>query len=202
MTGDPTAYGDDDAQDIYEALLDAIGDDDYTGTGTITITGKIEWQGDVHRGRGGQRTVNIGGVALGPIVSAVNAARDAQAAVSKAHGLSSYKAKGPIAQVRGLMRTGRGRDAAAAAGLNVSPRTLKAWLAGTQKPSAANRQKIANAYGDVKYGPLRNATGAQRTAIKNVADKLSEGIKNSESSANGIDVRVFDVRNIDITEEG
>lgn len=200
MTGDPTEYGDDDAQDIYEALLDAMGDDIPGGTGTLTITGRIEWQGDFHRGNNGMRTVNLSGVELGPIVSAVDAAKAAQEAAGAARVLNSYRAKSPTAQARGLMRTARGRAAAERAGLSVSPRTLKAWLSGQRQPSKANREKIANAYNDARTAPVRNASDAARAAIKNVADSVSDAIKGS-TSANGIDVRIFDVRNIDVTPD-
>lgn len=60
--------------------------------------------------------------------------------------MASYKAKGWHAQISHLTGTQRGINAAAAAGLTVSRRTLLDWLSERTEPNAANRAKIAEAY--------------------------------------------------------
>jgi hypothetical protein len=59
----------------------------------------------------------------------------------------------PITQRRGLLarlhyltRTGHAREAARAAGLTVTDRTVKAWLDGRRSPSRKNLQAVETAY--------------------------------------------------------
>ncbi|MCG0068728.1 transcriptional regulator [Streptomyces tricolor] len=54
--------------------------------------------------------------------------------------------RGLAARLRYLTRSAAGHDAMRDAGLTVRPRTLKAWLAGTQRPNTANLAKIDAAY--------------------------------------------------------
>lgn len=58
----------------------------------------------------------------------------------------SFTAKGWHAQISKLTEARGGDNAARAAGLDVSHRTLLAWLAETQEPTPANRARIARAY--------------------------------------------------------
>lgn len=58
----------------------------------------------------------------------------------------SYTAVGWHAQISKLTSSPRGYEAAAAAGLSATARTLRAWLAQDVEPSASNRRKIADAY--------------------------------------------------------
>lgn len=58
----------------------------------------------------------------------------------------SYTAKGWHAQISKLTSSPRGYVAAAAAGLSVTARTLKAWLAEEAEPTPANQRKISEAY--------------------------------------------------------
>ncbi|MFD4542114.1 transcriptional regulator [Streptomyces bauhiniae] len=54
--------------------------------------------------------------------------------------------RGLKARLRYLTRSTAGHDVIQEAGITVTPRTLKAWLAGKQRPNKANRTKIDNAY--------------------------------------------------------
>lgn len=60
---------------------------------------------------------------------------------------SSYTAKGWHAQISKLTSSDRGYLAAEKAGLSVTARTLRGWLAEETEPNAENRRKIAEAYG-------------------------------------------------------
>jgi hypothetical protein len=59
---------------------------------------------------------------------------------------TSYTARGWHAQLRALTGTRVGREAASAAGLSPTRRTLLAWLTEARTPTAANRQRITDAY--------------------------------------------------------
>lgn len=59
---------------------------------------------------------------------------------------SSYTAKGWHAQISRLTATQAGYKAADRAGLDVTERTLRDWLAERREPSAANRALIEKAY--------------------------------------------------------
>ncbi|GGU97362.1 transcriptional regulator [Streptomyces bacillaris] len=58
--------------------------------------------------------------------------------------------RGLLARLRYLTTSPRTRKAAHAAGLTVTDRTLKAWLAGTRSPSKANLERIEQAYRTVR----------------------------------------------------
>ncbi|MGC0327558.1 hypothetical protein RKD23_000548 [Streptomyces sp. SAI-170] len=54
--------------------------------------------------------------------------------------------RGLLARLHYLTRTGHAREAARAAGLTVTDRTLKAWLDGRRNPSKKNLRTIETAY--------------------------------------------------------
>ncbi|MEU5163826.1 transcriptional regulator [Streptomyces sp. NPDC020875] len=58
--------------------------------------------------------------------------------------------RGWTARLNYLTKTEHARQAAKAAGLTVTDRTLKAWLEGKQKPSRASLEKIDRAYRAVR----------------------------------------------------
>ncbi|MFF9632192.1 transcriptional regulator [Streptomyces fradiae] len=58
--------------------------------------------------------------------------------------------RGLMARLHYLTRTPRARAAAHDAGLTVTDRTLKAWLAGTRRPTKRNLARIDNAYRAVR----------------------------------------------------
>lgn len=59
---------------------------------------------------------------------------------------ATYTAKGWHAQISRLTATKAGYEAANAVGLDVTERTLRAWLSETVAPNAGNRALIAKAY--------------------------------------------------------
>lgn len=64
--------------------------------------------------------------------------------------------RGLAARLRYLTNSQAGYHAMAEAGITVKPRTLKAWLKGTQRPNSANLAKI-----DVAYWVLRRRNVAR-----------------------------------------
>ncbi|MFJ3812592.1 hypothetical protein ACIPWE_40315 [Streptomyces sp. NPDC090073] len=58
----------------------------------------------------------------------------------------SYTAKGWHAQISKLTSSPRGYEAAEKAGISVTARTLKAWLAEDVEPNADNQRRIGQAY--------------------------------------------------------
>lgn len=64
--------------------------------------------------------------------------------------------KSPVTTPRGLaarlryLNSSAGREAMARAGITARPRTINAWHAGTQRPRPANRQRIDDAYWDLR----------------------------------------------------
>ncbi|MGW2964950.1 transcriptional regulator [Streptomyces sp. NPDC001220] len=58
--------------------------------------------------------------------------------------------RGLLARLHYLTRSDRARTAAAAAGLTATPRTIRAWLAGTRQPSRASLAAIEQAYRAVR----------------------------------------------------
>ncbi|MFF7474261.1 transcriptional regulator [Streptomyces sp. NPDC008092] len=104
--------------------------------------------------------------------------RGSEAAARVLDSLAGYiatpvtSARGLSARLRYLTRSAAGRDAMRAAGVTVTPRTLKAWLAGKQRPNKANLAKIDAAYRTLRrhnvarylLGRL-NANGGTRVEI-------------------------------------
>lgn len=58
--------------------------------------------------------------------------------------------RGLLARLHYLTRTEHARTAARAAGLTVTDRTLRAWLAGTRLPSRKNLERVEQAYRTVR----------------------------------------------------
>lgn len=59
--------------------------------------------------------------------------------------------RGFLARVRYLTRSGRQKESARRAGLDVTPRTIKSWLAGKSKPSKKNLEAVDKAYREVRH---------------------------------------------------
>lgn len=194
MTGEATEYDADDAQDIYQALLDGM-DAAPAGADTMTVTGKIEWSGEFHRRNGGNRTVNLKVNDMPAIIAAVKAATAADKAVSEARPVASLKAKGWHAQLSALTASARGYGAAAGAGLSASPRTLAAWLSEDRAPTKANQEKIAQAYESIRNAPISKAHSDARSAKMDVARAVSDALR----SSTGVEVRLFNITNIDLS---
>jgi len=144
VSGDSEDYDDSDIDGLIDALLAAYNDYDQrkghnrATPGHIDVKAQIEWANEF-QGPNGVRAVNLGnGVSLD------------LAPVREALRLKSYKAKGWEAQLRQLNAVKRGTQAKQAAGLHPSRETLRRWEKGTQKPSKANRERIAQAYGNLQ----------------------------------------------------
>lgn len=58
--------------------------------------------------------------------------------------------RGLLARLHYLTRSDRARAAARAAGLIATPRTIRAWVAGTRSPSKKNLERIEQAYRTVR----------------------------------------------------
>ncbi|MFJ6701140.1 transcriptional regulator [Streptomyces sp. NPDC091272] len=72
--------------------------------------------------------------------------------------------RGLMARLRYLNRSERSKAAAQAAGLNVTPRTMKAWMEGKRAPSKKNLERIENAYGSVRK---KNVARTMKTRLNN-----------------------------------
>jgi transcriptional regulator with XRE-family HTH domain len=157
MSDEGEDYDPGDIEDLLDVLLDAFGRYDQSKGHNratpkrIDVKGQVEWAGEF-QGPGGVRAVNLGrGVNLD------------LAPVREALKLKSYKAKGWQAQLRQLNTVKRGTSAKQAAGLNPSRETLRRWENGSQKPGKANRERIAQAYGNLQTPrtPAQKARVAQ-----------------------------------------
>jgi hypothetical protein len=190
-TGDGEPYTGADEAAICDAIEAAMGDDyDDEGHpaagGTPTsaeVTAEIEWAGHIDP-RKPVRTTRLDGLDLRATLKAAGKLRQAERRDTGP--LRSYKAKGWQAQLRELNAVKRGPEAKQAAGLNPSRETLRRWEKGTQKPSRANRRKIADAYDELR-NPNR---GKAAKARHQVAEELTKALK----SRYGVNVRLRDIR--------
>jgi hypothetical protein len=213
MSGEGEDYSDDEVNDLYDELADALegaagggggggggaagggapgaaGGPSEGGKGTarLIVTAKVEWAGEyANNGRDGERTVRLNPINIKPIRDALASARRLEELAARGP-LRSYNAKGWEAQLNQL-GTRRGGDALKDAGFHPSPRTLKRWEAGTQKPSKANRERIREAYDNVR-NPGRGVMQARR----DVADRLTDALRDEYGS----NVRFRDIRSIEI----
>jgi hypothetical protein len=206
-TGEGDEYTEPEIDELYEYLDDAF--DDYYGEGEegddvslegggggtpegLDVTAVTEWAGVVdHNGRRGERTTHLGSrgesVNLTPVIDAVRAAR-AEARRAASGPLKSYRAKGWHAQLRQIMNTKRGREAAREAGLIPSRETQRRWTRGDQAPSKANREKITAA-----YDAARNPHGTRAKQLRGeAAGKLTGALRDTY----GVNVRFRDIRDM------
>ncbi|GGN44956.1 transcriptional regulator [Streptomyces fuscichromogenes] len=104
--------------------------------------------------------------------------RGSEAAARVLDSLAGYIAspltspRGLSARLRYLTRSAAGHNAIRQAGITVTPRTLKAWLTGTQRPNKANLAKIDTAYRTLRRHNVArhllrrlNANGGTRVEI-------------------------------------
>jgi hypothetical protein len=151
----------------------------------IDVRAQIEWAGEIDaNGRGGVRTTRLDGLDLRAVTKAIRAAERAEVRAA-AGPLRSYRAKGWHAQLRQLMGTKRGQEAARAAGLAPSRETRRRWTRGEQAPSKANRAKIASAYEQARNpGPVESGR-----AHAKVAEELTKACRDRY----GVNVRFRDI---------
>jgi transcriptional regulator with XRE-family HTH domain len=192
-TGEPTEYDLRDEGEL-ESALDRAWQDYGDGTPSkMRVRAQVEWSGVVDRANGGVRTTKLDGLNLGRVKDAVDRARDANRRAGDAKPLASYRAKGWNPQLFALLGNPRGSAAADRAGLNVTPRTLKAWLSGEREPNKANRDRIAEAYGHARNWPVEQAREQAARANHDVAQALNNAIRERY----GAEVRLRDISRID-----
>lgn len=104
---------------------------------------------------------------------------------------STYTAKGWHAQISRLTATQAGYKAADRAGLNVTERTLKDWLAERREPSAANKALIDRAYTIAGAG---NWPDWENKTFK-IYGLVAQGDDVRERGANGIAPLIIDGTN-------
>jgi hypothetical protein len=183
-----------DAMEAQYQALDAIGD----GRATMRVTAQVEWAGTVqNNGRNGVRTTNLrldaGGAAR--IKRAVDRAR-----TSAAPG-SSYKARSSPAQLRELERTRKGRGILTELGFRPSRETRRRWSLPesnplSQRPGKANRDRIGQAYGQLRDTARPGTTGASRAARRAVADTVTSVLAEGEGMS-GFAIRLRDISHIE-----
>jgi transcriptional regulator with XRE-family HTH domain len=193
-TGNPTEYDVRDESELGSALDRAWQDYSGGGPSKMRVRAQVEWSGVTDRANGGVRTTKLDGLNLGPVKAAVDKAREAAKQAADAKPLASYRAKGWSPQLYALLGNARGSAAADRAGLNVTPRTLAAWLSGDREPNKANQAKIAEAYGHARQWPVETAQERARAANHEAAEALNAAIRERY----GAEVRLRDISRIDL----
>jgi hypothetical protein len=183
VSGDGEDYSDGDIEDLLDSLLIAFNNYDQrkghhrATPKRIDVKAQVEWAGEF-QGPGGIRSVNLGR----------NASLDL-APVREALTLKSYRAKGWQAQLRALNRVKRGPAAMTAAALRPSRETLRRWGNGSQRPSKANRERIQQAYDNLRT-PRTQAQKAK------VAQAFTDALYNAYGSV----VRLRDIERFNLDD--
>ena len=189
MSGDGDPYSDDDIEDIFQRLVDALLNRDDP-VGQVKVTADIQWAGEYNRKK--HRPTTLDPVNFGGVRDKVQAAVDMQDRSMTAGRRPPPKSVG--AQVRALRRTKAGRDAWEQAGLTATPRTVARWLSGKQAPSKANRERLERAALSQHYA--RSAASRERVAQarREAVDAFTETIQEPYGS----DIRLFNITSFDI----
>lgn len=195
-TGEPTEYTEQDESDLIGAVDDGWTEWEGGTPSKMTISAVVEWSGSRNVAHGGHRTVRLDGLELGPAKAALDDAHAASRDVSRARTSTAYTAQGWHAQINALTKHGRGSEMADRAGLDVSPRTLRAWLGEDRAPSKANREKIADAYAALGTSRLDDARDRQRRATHEATRAIDEAVRERY----GADVRFFGVRSVEFDD--
>lgn len=154
----------------------------------MRVTARIEWAG----ADTGVRTTRFDGLRLDGVVDAMDRARAAEHQAQQARPATSYTATGWHAQIRALTEHSRGSECADRAGLAPSAQTLHRWLAEEQAPSAANREKIANAYTALRTNRVDRAREQGQAWRHEVVDELTSALRDRY----GAEIRIRDIRNL------
>lgn len=179
-----------------EAWLDEFGEDlsDEFGlsgsSGSLVVTAQVEWAGSTQRSNDGMRTVRLDGVDLARIGNSLRESRQARQRAAEAQPARSYRAKGWHAQISALTRSKRGSELADRAGLDVTPRTLRAWLSEDRPPSKRNRDLIAQAYDGLGTYNVERAATQGRESTHRTAQAITDAIQDRY----GATVRFRDIR--------
>lgn len=168
MSGESDDYTDEDIDDLLNWLERAF--NGFSGGDTMRITAKIEFSGTYNRIP--HRTINVGGMDLGPVQHATAEAVQARTASTTARPAP----KTWRGQLNWLQRTKSGRDALQQAGFSPAKNTVRRWLTGRQQPGPAYRAKLAAAT-EQRYGQLADAREQRyRAAARAAADVLTEQV--------------------------
>jgi len=189
VTGPATDYTDDDVDELFRWLADE-GQDFNWGWVQVKITADIEWAGEYNRKK--HRTTTLAPMDLSAVQAAIQAAVAAQSAAMLAARRPPPKSVG--AQVRALQRTKGGRNEWERVGLNVTPRTIARWLAGTQAPSKANREKLKEASWRQHYA----RTTAARERVARMKREAVDAFTHEVEEKYGNEIRFFNISDLDI----
>lgn len=162
----------------------------------MIVTATIEWAGEI--ARKAHRTTRLTGLNMTPVKAALARYKATGAAVDKARPATSYSAKGWHAQLRALTGHKHGSGAADRAGLAPTKGTLLSWLAGDREPSKANQARIAEAYGALGTWNVDKARDDLSQAGRDLADALNDAVRGGDGSADGAEVRFFDITELDL----
>ena len=183
--GDP--YSDAEAERVAQAIENAYVDwaNAQREPTQLNVRAQIEWAGHIMPGNGGVRRTRIElGSGMDRVRAAVQRATERRQRAEEARPAEWRKAKGWHAQLRQLVEAGdRGSKAADRAGLDIKPRTLKAWLADDQYPVRPSYQeRIARAYDELKMWNVREARESAERASREAADVLLDVVKDRYGS--------------------
>jgi hypothetical protein len=171
----------------YESTAGPISEREPARLRVINTT-IVEWAGSRDRKDDGRRGFVLDNLDLARLAPAMAAARAARGLAQRAHPASSHHAVGWQAQIRQLTASQRGYNAAAGAGLTVSRKTLLGWLSDPDAdPTAANREKIAAAYENLRHHDVRRA----RTAAERANHDLAAAFNDVILDAVGAEVRLL-----------
>jgi hypothetical protein len=193
VTGNPSNYNgeSDDFLELIKALHDAFSR--YAGDrGYMEVSADVEWGGDYNPKR--HRTTTLGPLQLAALRKAVTDAMAVMNASAKTYTKMPPKTIG--AQIRALQGNKFGRDAWSQAGLSPSPRTVARWLAGTQKPSKANREKLERATLTNHYNARGRAASRAGKAYERAAEALNDSLRGCYEA----EIRLFNVLYLEFGE--
>ncbi|MGW3984722.1 hypothetical protein [Streptomyces mirabilis] len=194
-TGEP--YSDADAERLVQAIEAAYAAWDQAGEPSLLdVRAQVEWAGHVMPGNDGKRRtrVPIPPEQMKKVRKAVEKARKALGRKRTAKPSESRKAKGWHAQIRELVESKQGSEAADRAGLNPSRGTLVKWLSHDGgrddfAPSKANREAISKAYEELRSWRVTEASTAAQSASKQAAEAMTEAMENEH----GVNIRFRDI---------
>jgi hypothetical protein len=181
-TGDPITYSEDQEEAVADALAGSF-EEESGDFATIRVRADIEWSGESR----GVRTTNLTVGNASDLDRPMQRYREARSTPRA----SSYRAKGWQAQIRALSEAGeRGSRAADRGGLDVTARTLTAWLSGDRAPSKANQQHISAAYEALAHG-RRDA------AVGKVAHEVASVLSDCLEAGEGVPIRLTDIESLE-----
>ena len=146
----------------------------------LDVRAQVEWAGHVMQANNGKRRTRVdlppGG--MRKVRQAVDKLKAATGKAEKAKPSKSLKATGWHAQLRALVESTRGSEAADRAGLNPTRRTLEKWLSDAEyNIRRGDRERIEKAYGELRDWRVTEARTAKEAAEKEAADAMTEAMR-------------------------